>query len=194
MNVRWRLSQMNISDVPLSFPERLYHGRRICYGQHGVRNMKTFLTILLGVGVLAALTVGCGTMLPATPYYYIYMANRTPHDLDDVGVYYGKKMAAEAGRTGKGGYATYGPLTIPVPDEAVVTWSKDIGFHRYPPEHSITVKLAGIVPPRPRDMNVWFLIEEDGSVTVKCAHEDDHAVNDPLGRSLLPYERQVNGE
>jgi hypothetical protein len=139
--------------------------------------MKPVLGILLGVAVLAALALAVRTILPAQPYYYIHMANGTRHDLDNVGVYYGDRMAAEKGILTKGNYATYGPVTMPVPEEAIVTWSRDTGVHRYPPEHSLKVKMAGIVPPRPRDVNIYFIIEADGTVTVKMVESDDLNAN-----------------
>ncbi len=82
-------------------------------------------------------------------------------------------MAAEKGILTKGNYASDGPVTMPVPEEAIVTWSRDTGVHRYPPEHSLKVKLAGIVPERPRDVNIYFIIGIDESVTVKMIPDDD---------------------
>jgi hypothetical protein len=144
--------------------------------------MKVFLGVALGVAVLAALILAaCTIIAPKGPRYTICMANRTRHRFDNVWVYYGTEIAAAPGKLLPGGYATYGFVTLPVPEEAVVTWALD-GVH-YAPK----VKLEGIVPRCPRHINIWFIIEEDSSVTVKNVSDADRATNQSLLKTLLDY-------
>jgi hypothetical protein len=99
------------------------------------------------------------------------MVNRTPRDLDGVDVYFGDKMAAEKGPLVKGGLASYGYVTLPIPEEAQVRWI-DQGVR-----HEPKVKLTGLVPSHPFDVNIYFIIEDDGSVTVKTVSCDDRKGN-----------------
>src|SRR5437870_2109737 len=89
--------------------------------------------------LIAPMFVGCGPAKPR-PLYNIYMANRTHHDFDGVGVFYDGKMAAYKGVLVAGGKATYGHVIKPIPDEAVVHWIDAGG------RHAPKVKLAGVVP------------------------------------------------
>jgi hypothetical protein len=99
------------------------------------------------------------------------MVNRTPRDFDGVRVYFGGEMAAQAGSLVKGGKATYGYVTLPIPEEAEVRWT-DQGV-----KHAPKVKLAGLVPSHPFDVNIYFIIEDDGSVTVKTVACNDLDAN-----------------
>jgi hypothetical protein len=143
--------------------------------------MKLLLGILLGVAVLAvAIVIVCTVATSKRPRYYIIMANRTHQQFDDVAVYYGDEIAATKGLLVKGGKAGYGFVTLPVPEEATVTWTEENGVH-----HAPKVKLAGIVPPSPRNIDIWFIIEEDGSVTVKSVRDDDRATSQSVGKTLV---------
>jgi hypothetical protein len=99
------------------------------------------------------------------------MVNRTPRDLKGVRVYFGGEMAAHAGSLVKGGLASYGYVTLPIPEEAEVRWI-DQGV-----KHAPKIKLAGLVPSNPFDVNIYFIIEDDGSVTVKTVSCDDREGN-----------------
>ena len=145
--------------------------------------VKVFLAILLGMAVLATLIVtACFMVRPKGPRYFIHMGNRTPQMLGDVGVYYGAKIAAIKGDLVPGGYATVGFVTLPVPEEATVTWTEKSGVH-----HAPKVNLAGIVPTCPRNVNIWFIIDKDGSVTVRSVSTDDREANQALLITLNPY-------
>jgi hypothetical protein len=80
-------------------------------------------------------------------------------------------MAAMKGHLGRGGLASYGYITLPIPAEAEVRW-EDQGVR-----HAPKVKLEGIVPDNPVDWNIYFIIEKDGSVTVGTAPSSDRAAN-----------------
>lgn len=131
-----------------------------------------------------ALICGCGPFTSSRPKYTIYMANRTPRDLDGVCVYYGGRMAASKGILVAGGKATYGPVTLPIPDEAEVRWIDG------EVSHAPKVQLSGIVPEVRRDVNIWFIIEDDASITLKVGQEDDIDENVNLGKTLLPYHKK----
>jgi hypothetical protein len=160
----------------------------------------------LRVGALfsVAATLGCAKQRPG---YDIYMVNRTHHDLYGIGVYFEGKMAADAGRLVKGGKATFGFVFLPIPEEAEVRWIDEstnrspephIAASDYSAEavarlrqwveqgehHSPKVKLTGIVPPNPAHMNIYFIIEEDASVTVKCLHSADLKGNIELTKGI----------
>jgi hypothetical protein len=128
------------------------------------------------------------------------MVNRTHRDLYGVAVYFNGRKAAEKGYTVKGGLASVGFVFLPIPEEAEVRWIDEaknsspkpqIAKNDYSPEavarlrqwvehgehHSPKVKLTGIVPEDPAHMNIYFIIEEDGSVTVKCVRFDDREAN-----------------
>jgi hypothetical protein len=127
--------------------------------------MKTIIWSVAAVAILIALgRMGCRE---SSPRYFIYMVNRTPHEFEGVSVYFAGKMAAECGNMVKGGLASYGFVTLPIPAEAQVRWD-DRGVH-----HAPTVKLQGVVPDHPVGLDLYFIIEEDGSVTVKCVRFDD---------------------
>jgi hypothetical protein len=133
--------------------------------ERGRRNMKTVIWSVAAVAILIALgRMGCRM---SSPRYFIYMVNRTPREFEGVGVYFAGKMAAEKGHMVKGGLASYGYVTLPIPAEAEVRWD-DRGVH-----HAPMIKLQGVVPDHPVGLDLYFIIEEDGSVTVKCVRFDD---------------------
>ena len=160
--------------------------------------MKAVVYFLSSAAVLAVLAIpGCGKQRPG---YHIVMINRTHRDLYGMAVYFDGKMAAEKGYTAKGGLASYGFVFLPIPDDAEVRWIDEaknpsskpqIAKNDYTPEavdrlkrwidqgehHSLRVKLTGTVPEDPAHMNIYFIIEEDGTVTVKCVRSDDRAAN-----------------
>jgi hypothetical protein len=152
------------------------------------------MKVLIGIVLLVVAIAGTILVLRAAgpprhrvarSSYAIVMANRTHLQLDDVGVYYGEQVAAMKGLLVKGGNAGYGIVTLPVPEEATVTWTEESGVH-----HAPKVKLAGIVPPSPRDMDIWFIIEEDGSVTVKCVPANDHDASVSLLKTLVEVRKR----
>jgi hypothetical protein len=150
--------------------------------------MKILVGVAVGLAVLIAVFVAWViTARATTACYYIVMANRTHRDFEGAEVYYEKRLAAEGGRMVSGALHGYGPVTLPVPDEALVVWSVDTGRHRYPPEHEVKVKLSGLVPKRPRNIDIWCIIEEDGSVTVTCVGKNDLAASVRLAKTLDPY-------
>ncbi len=101
--------------------------------------------------------------------YFIGMLNNTGRDLDGVGVYYGNQMAAAAGGLVARGLATYGFVPLAIPKEAIVKWI-DRGV-----EHAATVGLQGIPSEfgRKETGMLYFIIEPNGSVTVRTADHGD---------------------
>jgi hypothetical protein len=101
--------------------------------------------------------------------YFIGMLNNTGRDLAGVGVYYGNKMAADKGVLVARGLATYGFVPLAIPKEAIVKWI-DRGV-----EHAATVGLQGIPSEfgRKETGMLYFIIEPNGSVTVRTADHGD---------------------
>lgn len=124
--------------------------------------------LVLIVAAFGIIMIGHQVKVARRPRYTICMANCTHQDFSNVAVYYREKMAAAAGLLVKGGLATYGILSLPIPEEATVTWRDEKGEN-----HEPSVKLVGVVPPMPKDQTIYFIIEEDASVTVKCLHNKD---------------------
>ncbi len=146
--------------------------------------------------------------------YHIYMVNRAHADLDGVAVFFNGKPAAEKGYLPKGGLASYGFVFLPIPEQAEVRWIDErknpsppppIAPTDYSPEavarlrawmdkgehHSPKVKLTGIVPKEPAHMNIYFIIEDDNSVTVKCVRYDDLDANMEATKGISEL-RQTN--
>ena len=128
--------------------------------------MKLFVSRSLPIMLLTTLVfVGCGKN--SRPRYTIFMVNRTPRDLKGVEVYFDGKMAAQKGPLVKGGCASYSYVSLTIPAEAEVRWiDQDV-------KHAPMVKLGGRVPDNPVKSNIYFIIENDGSVTVATVREDD---------------------
>ena len=103
--------------------------------------------------------------------YDICCVNRTGHDLDGVCVYYADAKVAEKGWLVKGGDATEGLIPVPIASEAEVRWDAN-GAH-----HAVKVKLEGVVPPDYTYFNLYFIINEDDSVSVKAIKADDIDAN-----------------
>ena len=128
--------------------------------------MKRHVCRLLPILLLIPLVlVGCGKS--GRPRYTIYMVNRTPRDFEGVAVYFDNKLAADKGSLVKGGCASFGYVTLPIPAEAEVRWI-DQGA-----KHAPRVKLEGRVPANPIEMNIYFIIENDESVTVAAVGQSD---------------------
>ncbi len=139
--------------------------------------------ILLALAAFAALLTLAGIVaMWRRPDYDITTANRTHYELDDVWVFYGTKIAAAPGRLVPGGQKSYGPIGLPVPEEATVTWRDQNGI-----QHSPKARLAGIVPRAPRVQKIWLVVEEDGTITVRMVRHDDIEANADMIRSLKPY-------
>ena len=157
--------------------------------------MKAAVRCLSAAALFAVLlTAGCGK---GRPGYHIAMVNRTPRDLWGVDVYFDGRMAAEKGYLPAGGLASYGFVFQPVPQEAEVHWIDESKNPSAKPQiaknpeavarlrqwvekgqhNSPKVKLTGIVPNDPAHMNIYFIIEQNGSVTVKCVPSDDLEAN-----------------
>lgn len=111
---------------------------------------------------------GCGRS-PAV--YALLMANRTHQEFEAASVYFGKREAAGFGSLPPGGVHGYEHLILPIPPEAEVYWT-DRGARK-----SRTVKLRGVVPDYPNDMNIYFIVENDGSVTVTAVEYRDVEAN-----------------
>lgn len=103
--------------------------------------------------------------------YDICCVNKTGHDLDGVCVYYGNTKVAEPSWLVKGGNATEGLVPVPVASEAEVRWDAN-GTH-----HTVKVKLEGVVPRGFTYFNLYFIINEDSSVSVKVIKADDIDAN-----------------
>jgi hypothetical protein len=142
--------------------------------------MAMALGIVLAAAILAVSLGLWAAKKPKGPRYEICVGNRTRHRLDDVWVYYGTEIAAAPGGLVAGGRKTYAIVTLPVPDEATITWVQENV------RHSPKVKLVG-VPRCPRDLNLWFIVNEDGSVEVAAVRYDDLGANVALAKTLLPY-------
>jgi hypothetical protein len=125
---------------------------------------------LIGVTGLVLLTSACSRSSMKTRYD-ICIVNRTGQDLDWVCAYYGNTKVAEPGRLVKGGNATEALITVPVAPEAEVRWDGN-GTH-----HAVKVKLEGVVPRGLRYFNLYFIINEDSSVSVKVIKADDIDAN-----------------
>jgi hypothetical protein len=120
------------------------------------------------------------------PRYYLVAANRTHHRLTNIWVYYDTTIAAAPGDLVPGGLSSYGPIGLPIPQEAIVNWTDANGVH-----HSPRVRLAGNVPRRPRSQQIWLIIEEDETVTVRMLPIHDVEANAALVRAmLLPYRQK----
>jgi hypothetical protein len=131
--------------------------------------MKMILWIAFGAIVLALLVLVTNSIVQSKhrPHYTVIVANRTKEDLQGVAVFYGKQMITCPNFLVKSGRAGEGIITTPPPEEAIVCWTiKGVN-------HAPKVKLSGIVSPVPQHVNIWFVIEEDGSVTVKEIRDDD---------------------
>ncbi len=120
--------------------------------------------LLAGVLVSVVILNGCGL---TKPRYFIVMVNRTPRHIDGLAVYFDGKMAAAAGHAVPGCVASFGYVALPIPAEAEVRWD-DQGVR-----HARKAKLQGIVPRNPGEANVYFIVEEDGSITVACVDYGD---------------------
>jgi len=87
-----------------------------------VKSIANFMLFSFLAAMLAAAFGLAGCSWVSSPRYFINMVNRTPHNFDGVAVYFDGKMAAEAGHLVKGGLASYGYVTLPIPAEAEVRW------------------------------------------------------------------------
>jgi hypothetical protein len=101
--------------------------------------------------------------------YDIGFMNYTGHRLDDVDIYYGDARVATAGSLVKGGRATWGSVTVPIPSEAEVRWGE--GDKHY----AVKAKLEGVVPKGfGDDGTIYFIINTNGTVDVKPIKFGDH--------------------
>lgn len=144
--------------------------------------MKRFIPRLVASAMIA-IFAGCSRM--GSPRYYIYMVNLTPRDIEGASVYFDGKMAAEEGHLVKAGLASYGYVSLPIPDAAEVRWDDAEGHH------APKVKLTGIVPSRPVNMDIYFVIHNDGSVVVSCCKYDDMAARDRAEAGLVELRNQI---
>jgi len=111
--------------------------------------------------------------------------NKTGRNLGSVCVYYDNVEAAAAGGLVKGGKATYGAVTLPVPSEAEMRWI-DNDQH-----HSVKVKLTDVVPKRlTYEWTLYFVINADGTVQAKAIKDNDLMSGySPFEYTLLNPER-----
>jgi len=100
--------------------------------------------------------------------YRLGFVNKTGHDLQAVSVYYGDQQAGIAGNIlarVKVGYSD--ALALPFPPEAEVRW-KDDGTN-----HSVKVKLEGVVSKGYADGTIFFVFKDDDAVEVKSIKWSD---------------------
>lgn len=116
--------------------------------------------------------------------YALFMTNRTHQDLDGASVDFGGQPAAQFGSLPRGGLGSYDHVILPIPAEAEVRWS-DRGVR-----HDLKVQLRGAVPVFPDGMNIYFIVEEDGSVTVKVAGKHDRDANAEARKGLAALRRK----
>jgi hypothetical protein len=140
--------------------------------------MKVFVAMVIGVAIVVGIMVSASYF--ERPRYYIVVANRTKKWFNDVWVNFGSDIAAATGGSVPGGKASYGPVSLPIPDEALVRWTEENGL-----QHTLKVKLTGLVPPAPKGVDIYFIIEEDSSVTVKCIRSDDLPTSQSVGKTLV---------
>lgn len=152
------------------------------------RVMKVVVGIVLAMAVYVGFRVVSyvvtRAMRPIRPRYTIVVANRTHHTLEDVWVYYGVKIAAAPGHIVPGGRKTYAIVTLPMPEEATVTWVEESV------KHAPKVNPLGTVPLCPIDLHVWFIINDDASVEVAVVRDGDRDAHIALSKTLLPYREQ----
>jgi hypothetical protein len=110
-------------------------------------------------------------------HHDVGFVNRTGHILNGVCVYYATKMAAAAGVLVDGGRATFNFVALPIPAEAEVRWNEN-GV-----PHAVKVRLAGVVPHGFVDGTIYFIIQQDGSVSVKPIEPGDIDGNVGVTRS-----------
>jgi YD repeat-containing protein len=145
-------------------------------------NVKTKLFAAIKMmGLLLALT-GCAQLpVRASLEYYIGFMNKTGRDLGGVCVYYGEVEAAAKGALVKGGEATYGAITLPIPVEANMRWVENNQ------RHSVKVKLGGLVSKQLTDeWTIYFVINADGTVQAKAIKDNDETAMKELEKGLRP--------
>jgi hypothetical protein len=145
-------------------------------------NVKTRLfASIRAIGLLLVMNGYAQLPVRAGTGYDIGFMNKTGRDLDGVCVYYGEVKAAEAGGLVKGGEATDGLITLPVPSAADMRWI-DNGQ-----SHSVNVKLEGVVPKRLTDeWTLYLVINADGTVQAKALKYNDEAGYAELAKGLRP--------
>jgi hypothetical protein len=104
--------------------------------------------------------------------------NKTGRDLVGVCVYFDEVQAADAGGLVKGGLATYGVITLPVPFEADMRWV-DNGQ-----PHAVKVKLERVPKPLTDEWTLYFVINKDGTVQPKALKDIDKAGYAELNKGL----------
>jgi hypothetical protein len=146
--------------------------------------MRSYLKTLalIGISGLFLLSKVYGQNFMTTrPQYDIGFMNYTGQRLDDVAIYYGNTEVASGGALVKGGRATYGSVTTPIPSEAEVRW--DEGDKHY----AVKAKLEGVIPKSFSDDDIiYFIINTNGTVDVKPIKFGDTDAVVKLVRSARP--------
>jgi hypothetical protein len=141
--------------------------------QNGVR--------YFAIGLLLMVNACAISLMNAASEYYIGYVNKTGRDLSGVFVYYGNLEAGRAGRLVKGGTATEGIITLPVPSDAELRWVDG------QKTNSVKVSLQGAVPKRlTSDWTLYFVINADGTVQAKAIKGDDSAAYHEIMKGLRP--------
>src|SRR5262245_60011159 len=122
------------------------------------------------IGLLLMVNACAIPLMNAGSEYYIGYVNKTGRDLSGVVVYYGNLEVGGAGRLVKGGTATEGVITLPIPSEAEVRWIEGVKAH------SVKVPLRGVVPRRlTTEWTLHFVINSNGTVQAMAIKDDDEA-------------------
>lgn len=113
--------------------------------------------------------------------YYLGYVNKSGRVLEDVRVYYGNIQIGGTGDLVKGGTATEGIITLPIPAEAEIRWI-DKGI-----TNAVKVPLQRTVPKRLTSAwTLHFVFNQNGSVHAKAIKDNDNAAKAELWKGLRP--------
>lgn len=142
-----------------------------------------YYTRTISIAGLALLMTTCAQWpMRANTEYYIGFINKTGRELPRVDIYYGNVEVMGTGRgLVKGGTATEGVVTLPVPPDVDVRWV-DRGQ-----SNSVKLKIEDKVRKRLTDeWTLYFVFNADGTVQARALKDTDKAGYADLIKGVRP--------